>query len=78
MSKLSLWRAVSLVSVFYALAVVGLPAPTFTTLASFNGTDGVEPVSGLVRGFNATSMAQLLAAAPTTLEPSSRSPRPGN
>jgi uncharacterized repeat protein (TIGR03803 family) len=52
MSKLNLWRAVSLVSVFCALAVVGSPAPTFTTLASFNGSDGGEPFSGLVQGFD--------------------------
>jgi uncharacterized repeat protein (TIGR03803 family) len=52
MSKLNLWRAVSFVSVFCALAAVGSPAPTFTILASFNGGDGAAPEATLVQGFD--------------------------
>jgi uncharacterized repeat protein (TIGR03803 family) len=34
----------------YATAVVALPAQTFTTLESLNGTNGEYPVAGLVQG----------------------------
>jgi uncharacterized repeat protein (TIGR03803 family) len=35
---------------FYAIAIISLPAQTFTTLQSFDGTDGVQPTAGLVQG----------------------------
>jgi uncharacterized repeat protein (TIGR03803 family) len=38
------------ISLLWAAAAVALPAQTFTTLASFDGTDGKSPFSGLVQG----------------------------
>ena len=57
MSKLSLWGTICLACVFCALAVVGSPAETFTTLVSFNGTDGRVPRAPLVQGFNGNLFA---------------------
>jgi uncharacterized repeat protein (TIGR03803 family) len=37
MSKLSLWKTIGLVGVFWAAAVIASPAQTLTTLLSFNG-----------------------------------------
>ncbi len=51
MSKLSLWRTRFLLCVFCVLGAIGSPAQTFTTLVSFNGTDGSDPEYGpLVQG----------------------------
>jgi uncharacterized repeat protein (TIGR03803 family) len=50
--KLSLWRMICLVGVICVLAVIGSAAQTFTTLVSFNGTDGVFPNGPLAQGFN--------------------------
>jgi uncharacterized repeat protein (TIGR03803 family) len=36
--------------VFWAASAVALPAQTFTTLHSFDGTDGINPEAGLVQG----------------------------
>jgi uncharacterized repeat protein (TIGR03803 family) len=53
MSKLTSWGIISVVCVFCALAVVGWPADTFTTLVSFNNTDGATPLyESLVQGLN--------------------------
>jgi uncharacterized repeat protein (TIGR03803 family) len=52
MSKLRWWRTISLVAVICAFAVIGSPAETFTTLLSFNGTDGQYPDGTLVQGLN--------------------------
>src|SRR5215469_15671667 len=40
------------VIVLCALATLGSPAQTFTTLVSFNGSNGANPVAGLVQGTN--------------------------
>jgi len=50
MSKLSRWKIVSLVCVFCAVKAIGLPAQTFKTLLSLNGTDGNGPAGPLVQG----------------------------
>src|SRR5215831_1837281 len=52
MSKLNLWRTICLVGIFCALAVIGSPAGNFTTLVSFNGTDGGFPSGTLIQGLN--------------------------
>jgi uncharacterized repeat protein (TIGR03803 family) len=53
MSKLSLWRIISLVCVFCALAVIASPAEIFTIVVSFNGTNGQSPqYETLVQGLN--------------------------
>ena len=49
MSKLSLWRTISLVCVFCAVSAIGSPAQTFKSLVSFDGADGEEP-GALVQG----------------------------
>jgi uncharacterized repeat protein (TIGR03803 family) len=52
MLKLSL-RLICLVCVFTALAAIGLPADTFTTLATFQGFNGSNPYYGtLAQGFD--------------------------
>jgi hypothetical protein len=50
MRKLTLLRMVSLVSFFCAATVIASPAPTFTTLVNFDGTNGAEPSKSLVQG----------------------------
>jgi uncharacterized repeat protein (TIGR03803 family) len=50
MSKLSSWKTIFCVCVFCAVAAIASPAQTFTTLANFDGTDGVNPYAGLVQG----------------------------
>lgn len=52
MSKLSFWRAIGLVCVFGALATINSPAQTFTTLVSFDGTNGYAPYGSLIQGLN--------------------------
>jgi uncharacterized repeat protein (TIGR03803 family) len=52
MSKLSLWKTIGLVGVFCAAAVVASPGQTFTSLVSFNGTDGAYPIGSLVQGLD--------------------------
>jgi uncharacterized repeat protein (TIGR03803 family) len=47
--KLGLLRVPCIVLVFCALAIA-LPGQTFTSLASFSGTNGAQPVSSLVQG----------------------------
>jgi uncharacterized repeat protein (TIGR03803 family) len=47
-----LWRTIFLIGVFCALAVNGWPAERFTTLATFNGTDGDGPEGTLIQGLN--------------------------
>jgi uncharacterized repeat protein (TIGR03803 family) len=46
MGKLSFWKLFCLVFLFCAAAVIASPAQTFTTLATFDGTNGVEPAYG--------------------------------
>jgi uncharacterized repeat protein (TIGR03803 family) len=56
MSWLNLWRTICLAGVFCALTVIGSAADTFTTLVSFNGTDGqaddASDGASLVQGFD--------------------------
>jgi uncharacterized repeat protein (TIGR03803 family) len=52
-SKLSLWKRISFVCAFCAATAIASPAQTFTSLVSFNGTDGSVPFTGpLVQGFD--------------------------
>jgi len=46
MKKLGLWKIFRLVSLFCATTMIGSSAQTFTTLATFNGTDGLDPGYG--------------------------------
>jgi uncharacterized repeat protein (TIGR03803 family) len=52
MNQLSFWKTIGLVGVFCAAAVIASPAQTFTTLVSFNGTDGSGPDAPLVQGLD--------------------------
>jgi uncharacterized repeat protein (TIGR03803 family) len=53
MRKLNLWKILCFALIFSAGATIGSPANTFTSLVSFNGTDGTEPFYGtLVQGLN--------------------------
>jgi hypothetical protein len=38
--------------VLCATTAIALPAQTFTTLLSFDGTDGADPAAGLVQATN--------------------------
>ena len=52
-SKLSLWKRISYVCALCAVAPIASPAQTFTSLVSFNGTDGSDPFAGpLAQGFD--------------------------
>jgi uncharacterized repeat protein (TIGR03803 family) len=51
MSKINSWKTVFLLCVFGAVAATGSPAQTFTSLVSFNGTNGAYPdLMSLVQG----------------------------
>jgi uncharacterized repeat protein (TIGR03803 family) len=46
------WKIVCVVFVFCAATAIGSSAQTLTTLVSFDGTDGNDPHSGLIQGFD--------------------------
>ena len=75
MSKLSWWKTICLVCVFCATATIGLPAETFTTLRSFDGTDGSFPGGSLVQGLNGNFNGTL--GGPMAMARSSKSPPRG-
>jgi hypothetical protein len=76
MSKLSLWKTIGLVCVFCAVEAISSPAQTFTTLLSFNGTDGAFPYYGsLVQGLDGNFYGTTAHVGPTTMARSSRSPQ---
>ena len=50
--KFSLVKTACLLFAFCIAAVIASPAQTFTTLASFNGTNGASSYAGLVQGTN--------------------------
>jgi uncharacterized repeat protein (TIGR03803 family) len=52
MSKLSLWRTICLLCVFCVVVAIGSAAQTFTTLHSFDYTDGAQPDAAVVQGTN--------------------------
>ena len=53
MSKLSLWKVVILMCVFCAAGVIGISAQSFTSLVSFDQTNGAHPYYGsLVQGID--------------------------
>jgi uncharacterized repeat protein (TIGR03803 family) len=49
-TKLRGWRSACAAFLFCVPAAIVSPAQTFTTLISFNGTDGSQPVAGLAQG----------------------------
>ncbi len=46
------WRMVRTTVLFIAATAITLPAQTFTSLASFDGTNGSQPFAALAQGFN--------------------------
>jgi len=50
LSKLSWWKTICLMCVFCAVGAIALPAQTFKTLVSFNGSDGSFPSAAVVQG----------------------------
>jgi uncharacterized repeat protein (TIGR03803 family) len=50
MSKLNRWMRACGVLLLWATTAIALPAQTFTTLHSFDSTDGYEPYAALVQG----------------------------
>lgn len=52
LSELGGWRSVCAVFLFCGLAAIASPAQTFTTILSFNDTNGFGPSGTLVQGFD--------------------------
>ncbi len=52
MSKLGSWKTVFFLCAAWAVAAIGSPAQTFTTLANFDGTTGSVPYGSLVQGID--------------------------
>jgi uncharacterized repeat protein (TIGR03803 family) len=50
MPKLKGWKIGFVAFLLFVATAIAAPAQTFTTLASFDGTDGYNPVAGLVQG----------------------------
>jgi len=50
LGKLNSWTRACAVFVLCATAAIALPAQTFTTLFSFDGTDGAIPQAGVGAG----------------------------
>src|SRR5579864_2470932 len=50
MSTMSLWKTIYLLCVLCAVELIGSPTLTFTTLHSFDGTDGEAPNGPPVQG----------------------------
>jgi uncharacterized repeat protein (TIGR03803 family) len=50
MSKLSLWRTISLLCVFCAVEAITSRAQTLKTLVNFDGTNGSNPAASLIQG----------------------------
>src|ERR1022692_1566533 len=48
--KLSGWKKACLIFTLCAATAIAVPARTFTTMHSFNGTDGANSYTGLVQG----------------------------
>lgn len=44
------WKAICIVLAIYVTTAIASPAQTFKTLATFNGTDGVDPINSLAQG----------------------------
>jgi hypothetical protein len=55
------WNVVRAILLLCA-AAIGLPAQTFTTLSSFDGTNGTTPLAPLIQGTDGTFMVQPLGA----------------
>jgi uncharacterized repeat protein (TIGR03803 family) len=49
MRQFGLWKTIGIVSALWAALAIVSPAQTFKTLASFDGTNGATPYSGLVQ-----------------------------
>jgi uncharacterized repeat protein (TIGR03803 family) len=52
MSRLKGWKPACIVFVFLAATAIAAPAQTFTTLVTFNITNGAYPTGSLVQGFD--------------------------
>src|ERR1700733_7367186 len=50
LGKLNGYRRACAVSILFVVTTIALPARTFTTLHSFNGTDGANSYTGFVQG----------------------------
>jgi uncharacterized repeat protein (TIGR03803 family) len=50
MSKLTWWKTGCALSLLCAATAIGAPGQTFTTLVTFDGTNGAQPVGSLVQG----------------------------
>ena len=50
MAKLSFWKKADIILLLCAATVIAAPAQTFTSLHSFNNTDGGSPTAALIEG----------------------------
>jgi hypothetical protein len=74
MGECNCWKRAYVLLLLWAAAATASPAQTFTTLHSFDYTDGQAPY-GLVQATNGCFYGTTYSGGPTTMARSSKSPQ---
>lgn len=65
MDRLIWWKEAYAVFLLCVATAIAAPAQTFTSLLSFDGTDGGEPIGGLVQATNGNLYGMTYSYGPT-------------